>query len=179
MIITIAAAFLGAFHRIALGGALRKWIAVTLGFIVYGFIIAACTGDWIAAVVVSAFTQAMWALGHGDGIDMGTEPQQGDDWLRPVIDWLFGPTVTPGTDRAFWRDFCHMSIRYGIQTGAMSFALVLFGHEPAALFAPVGLLGGACYALTRTPLQRWFPSINVGEPAIGAVIAGGLALVLA
>jgi hypothetical protein len=173
--LVLVAALLGAGHRVLLGGALRRPYAMTVGFFLYSGIICAATGNAFAAVVVSGITQSLWALGHGDALDMGTMPQDGDDWLRPVIDWLFGPMVTPNTDSAFWRDFAHMSLRYGIQTSGMAIALWPFGL-PAPVLAASGLFGGVCYALTRTPVQRWFPVVNVGEPAIGAVVAGGLAV---
>lgn len=173
--IVLTAALLGAVHRVLLGGALRRPYAMTVGFFLYAGIICAATGNAFAAVVVSGVTQSLWALGHGDGLDMGTMPQSGKDWLRPIIDELCGPMVVPNTERAFWRDFLHMSLRYGIQTSGMALALWPFGL-PAPLLAASGFLGGVCYSLTRTPLQRLVPALNVGEPAIGAVVAGGLAV---
>jgi hypothetical protein len=170
------AALLGAVHRVLLGGALRRPYAMTVGFLVYaGIICAGTNGNALAAIVVAGVAQSLWALGHGDALDMGTMHQAGKDWLRPVIDELCGPMVVPNTARAFWRDFLHMSLRYGIQTSGMGAVLCLFGVHAWPVFA-AGFLGGICYALTRTPVQRWLPSINVGEPAIGAVVAGGLAV---
>ncbi|MGE0736755.1 MAG: hypothetical protein AB7P50_18585 [Alphaproteobacteria bacterium] len=111
-------------------------------------------------------------------MDMGRMNRPDNEFLKPLLDRIFGPEPYAAPSRQTARDFTGHTIIYSIFTLPAGIALIWLGHAGWFLL-PVGVLVAGAYWLgwglmpPRDGIDR--PTI-FGEYASGAIIYGALAL---
>lgn len=170
--LTLVAATTGAFFRRWFGGGFisaPRWLRVSVGLVLGGAVAYLATANpWAALAGLCA--AVTWTLGHGSYMDMGRMPGPDNEFLKPLLDWIFGPELAPSE----LRDFTGMALIYSVFTVPAGVALILFGHAGWFLI-PSGPLVACAYWLAWEIPGMEEPTVP-GEYAAGALIYGALAL---
>ena len=114
----LAFAVLGAFYRRWFGGGffsapkiIRVGVGIALGFAV-ALVMQPVGGEfmwWAWPLVAGLIVGVGWIPGHGSYMDMGMANTPDDEFLKPILDAIFGGDDKIGSTK---RDFTGMSLRY-------------------------------------------------------------------
>lgn len=177
----------------ALGAIFRRWFGggffsaprivrvaagIALGYCV-AFVMQSTDGPlalWAWPTAAALIAGWGWVPGHGSYMDMGRMPIVDNEFLKPLLDRIFGPDDEVAS---LWRDFAGMALRYLIVTVPLGAAAVLLTGSPMGwAIMPGGLLVAVGYLLAWEVLDgsRVSPTA-VGEYCAGAIIYGSIALV--
>lgn len=168
MILAALSAVAGAVFRRWFGGGFissPRWLRVCSGFVLAMGVAWLSTGSiW---GLLAGLVAAVWTVGHGSYIDMGTSWRVDNEITAQLFDrWLpnLGPTSA---------DLVRLAILYSFFTVPAGVYLIALGFQGWFLAPAGGLAALAYWAATRLQLRE--PAVY-GEYAAGALVYGALGL---